>query len=103
MLVLEQNGHWGGRAPVDQAAAPQIEALLAELRAMPNVILRRNTMATGLYDHGMLLATEHLADHAGDSALPRQRLWRIRAGHVITATGALERPLAFAGNDRARV
>ncbi|MEO0381118.1 MAG: glycine cleavage T C-terminal barrel domain-containing protein, partial [Pseudomonadota bacterium] len=30
---------------------------------------------------------------------PRHRLWRIRAGHVITATGALERPLSFAGND----
>ncbi len=99
VLVLEQNGWWGGRAPVDQQADARIEALLAELRGLPNVTLRRNCMATGLYDHGYLLAAEHVADHAGDPDLPRQRLWRIRAGHVITATGALERPLAFANND----
>ena len=35
---------------------------LDELRALPNVTLRRNTMATGLYDHGYLLAREALAD-----------------------------------------
>ena len=29
----------------------------------------------------------------------RHRLWKIRAGRVITATGAIERPLSFAGND----
>ena len=46
---------------------------LAELRALPNVTLRRATMATGLYDHGYLLAREALADHAPDSGLPRQR------------------------------
>jgi len=26
-------------------------------------------------------------------------LWRMRAGRIVTATGAIERPLAFAGND----
>ncbi|MDT8328727.1 MAG: glycine cleavage T C-terminal barrel domain-containing protein, partial [Roseovarius sp.] len=30
---------------------------------------------------------------------PRHRLWRIRAAQIITATGAIERPLSFAGND----
>ncbi|HRO14236.1 MAG TPA: glycine cleavage T C-terminal barrel domain-containing protein [Paracoccus sp. (in: a-proteobacteria)] len=72
---------------------------VADLAAMANVILRRNTMTTGLYDHGYLIAREHLADHDPNSGLPRQRLWRIRAGRVVTATGALERPLSFAGND----
>ncbi len=46
---------------------------------------------------------ERVADH--DPALlaagaPRHRLWKVRAGHVIIATGALERPIAFANNDR---
>ena len=50
-------------------------------------------------DHGYLLAREALADHDPNQGIPRQRLWRIRAGQVITATGALERALAFAGND----
>ena len=34
----------------------------------------------------------------GDAG-PRERLWRIRARRIVTATGAIERPLAFAGND----
>ena len=46
---------------------------------------------------------ERLADH--DPALlaagaPRQRLWKVRAHQVILATGAIERPIAFANNDR---
>ena len=31
---------------------------------------------------------------------PRQRFWTIRARQAVLATGALERPLVFAGNDR---
>ncbi|WP_312527583.1 sarcosine oxidase subunit alpha family protein [Paracoccus sp. (in: a-proteobacteria)] len=100
VVVLEQSGHWGGRTPTDHPqGAAQIKALVDALAAMPNVTMRRNTMATGLYDHGYLLAREALADHDPNQGIARQRLWRIRAGHVITATGALERPLAFAGND----
>ena len=100
VTVLEQNPHWGGRTPTDHAdGQSRIDAALADLRAMPNVTLRRNTMATGLYDHGYLIAREALADHDPNAGLPRQRLWRIRAGHVVVASGALERPLSFAGND----
>ena len=98
--VLEQSPHFGGRTPTDHAdGQARVDALVAQLRAMPNVNLRRNTMATGLYDHGYLLARESLADHDPNAGIPRQRLWRIRAGHVVVASGALERPLSFAGND----
>src|SRR5690606_37657712 len=31
---------------------------------------------------------------------PRRRLWKIRAKQVVLATGAIERPLVFAENDR---
>src|SRR5690606_22802783 len=31
---------------------------------------------------------------------PRHRLWKVRAGEVIVAAGAIERPLTFSGNDR---
>ncbi|MFN3525294.1 MAG: 2Fe-2S iron-sulfur cluster-binding protein, partial [Paracoccus sp. (in: a-proteobacteria)] len=100
VLVLEQSSHWGGRTPTDhQDGQAAIEALLTDLRARENVTLRRNCMATGLYDHGYLIAREALADHDPNQGIPRQRLWRIRAGHVVTATGALERPLSFACND----
>lgn len=100
VLVLEQDRHWGGRTPTDHdGGQAAIDALLSDLRGREGVTLRRNTMATGLYDHGYLIARESLADHDPNQGLPRQRLWRIRAGRVITATGALERPLSFACND----
>ena len=36
----------------------------------------------------------------GAEAGPRQRVWHIRAGQVVLATGAHERPIVFADNDR---
>jgi len=105
VLLVEQTAHWGGRAPVDGV---EIDGLPAEdwvkntvkaLGKMENVTLRTRTMASGLYDHGYLLAYERVADHTPGDDRPRHRLWRIRAGHVVTATGAIERPLSFAGND----
>ena len=105
VIVLEQNGHWGGRAPVDGAvvegkpADEWISTTLQGLENNENVTLRDRCMGAGVYDHGYVLGYERITDHAPASDVPRHRLWRIRAGHVVTATGALERPLSFAGND----
>lgn len=105
VIVMEQSAHWGGRAWVDGGTvdgAPVetwITATLDRLRGMENVDLRDRTMGAGVYDHGYVLGYERLRDHAPEVAGPRHRLWRVRAGHVITATGAIERPLSFAGND----
>ncbi len=106
VIVLEQTPHWGGRAPVDgveidgATVDEWIGAALAELEGMDNVTLRNRTMGAGVYDHGYALGYERVADHSpGVEGAPRHRLWRIRAGRIITATGAIERPLSFAGND----
>lgn len=105
VLLVEQQPHWGGRATVDGAridgmpAADWINEALEALDRLPNVTCRTRTMAAGIYDHGYVLCHERLNDHAPDAAGPRHRLWKVRAGHVVTATGAIERPLAFAGND----
>ncbi len=105
VILMEQSAHWGGRAPVDgatvqgQAAESWIAATLATLAAMPNVTLRLRTTVAGVYDHGYVLADERIADHTPGDGRPRQRLWRLRCGQIIAATGAIERPLAFAGND----
>ncbi|WP_083097165.1 sarcosine oxidase subunit alpha family protein [Pseudophaeobacter leonis] len=105
VLVLEQNAHWGGRAPVDGGTidgdTPEawVQNTLAELRGMDNVTLRDRCMGAGVYDHGYALGYERLTDHAPGQGGPRHRLWRIRAKQIVTATGAIERPLSFAGND----
>ena len=100
VLLIEQTAHWGGRAPVDGGATDEdVAGLVADLDAMPNVRLRLRCMGAGVYDHGYALAYERIGDHAPDHSVPRQRLWRIRAEKIVTATGAIERPLSFAGND----
>ena len=105
ILVMEQSAHWGGRCMVEldqiNGKDPEyfIENLVTELTAQPNVTMRTRLMGAGVYDHGYLLGYERLRDHAPSQPGPRHRLWRIRAGKILTATGAIERPLSFAGND----
>ncbi len=105
VLLVEQTGHWGGRAVVDGAiidgkpAEEWVGETLATLGKMKNVTLRTRAMAAGVYDHGYVLVHERLTDHLPDKSGLRQRLWRVRAGKIINAAGALERPLSFAGND----
>ncbi|MGR3444376.1 MAG: sarcosine oxidase subunit alpha family protein [Thalassococcus profundi] len=105
VLLIEQTAHWGGRAPVDGGTIdgldPEvwINATVEALEKMENVTLRTRTMAAGVYDHGYVLGYERLTDHAPETGGPRHRLWRIRAKQIVTATGAIERPLSFAGND----
>ncbi|WP_299670602.1 sarcosine oxidase subunit alpha family protein [uncultured Roseobacter sp.] len=105
VLLVEQTAQWGGRAPVDGGTVDGkpvdnfVDEMIADLEAMPNVTLRKRLMGAGVYDHGYVLGYEQLRDHAPESSGPRHRLWRVRAGHVVTAAGAIERPLSFAGND----
>lgn len=105
VMLIEQTAHWGGRAPVDggevdgQPVEAWIDATIAKLQDMPNVTLRTRCMGAGVYDHGYALGYERVSDHTPGSDAPRHRLWRIRAGQIVTATGAIERPLSFAGND----
>lgn len=107
VLLVTGGAHWGGRlaggadAVEGMPAADWIARALAELAALPNVTLRNRTLATGSYDHGLVALCERLTDHLPLPARrgPRQRLWRVRAGSVVLATGAFERPLVFGGND----
>ena len=106
VLLMEQTAHWGGRAQIDEEMVDGVpvdkfvDDTVAHLQSLPNVTLRTRMMGAGIYDHGYLLGYERLSDHVPDAAGPRHRLWRIRVGHIITATGAIERPLSFAENDK---
>ncbi len=72
-----------------------LDAQLSRLSAMDNVTLLPRCTAFGYYDHNEIQAVQLLPEGP-----VRQRLLHIRAGQVILATGAIERPLVFPNNDR---
>jgi methylglutamate dehydrogenase subunit C len=77
------------------------EGLVAELASMAQVRLLARTMVWGHYDGNTFAAIENVASHRASAAgEPRHRHWVIRANQVVLATGATERPLVFAGNDK---
>ncbi|WP_116246746.1 2Fe-2S iron-sulfur cluster-binding protein [Nocardiopsis sp. FIRDI 009] len=77
--------------------------IVAELRGTPGVLVLDRTTAFGVYQDGFVLALQRRTDHLGFDApadAARQRVWRIRARQTVLATGAHERPVVFADNDR---
>src|ERR687886_418837 len=107
-LIDEQSEAGGsllsGTERLDDAPALQwVAAAVAELAAHPDVLHLQRTTAFGSYDDGFVLALERRTDHLGAAApkhVSRQRVWRIRARSIVVATGAHERPVVFADNDR---
>ena len=69
-----------------------VAATVDELRALGARLLTRTT-AFGVYDHGLVALSERQ-----DAQRP-DRLWRVRPGHLVLASGAIERPLPFCDND----
>lgn len=85
------------------AATTWVDQTLATLRERPDVTVLTRTTVTMLEADGAAQAVERRTDHLGPqigSYVPRQRLWKIKAGRVVLATGAIERPVVFPGNDR---
>jgi sarcosine oxidase, subunit alpha len=109
VIVCDEQLEMGGSllsetaAMIDgKAASDWLKESLAQLAARPNVTLMPRTTAFGWYPHNFLGLCERVTDHrhVGDTRLPRERLWQVRAKEVVLATGAIERPLVFPDNDR---
>ncbi|MEO3434100.1 sarcosine oxidase subunit alpha family protein [Inquilinus sp. CAU 1745] len=104
VMLAEDRPVFGGALRFERpdAALNWAEAAIEELSASPNVTLLPRTTAFGYYDHNGVGLVERVADHLPEPppGQPRQRLWLVRARRVVLATGAIERPLTFAGNDR---
>ena len=105
VIVCDENAWWGGGvfdAEIDgQPAQAWIGTKIAELTAHPDVTLLTRTTAFGYYDGNLVGAVERVTDHLASAPAhtPRQRLWKIRAKAVVLASGAIERPIAYANND----
>ena len=108
VILADMDREFGGSllweaAEIDgRPGADWVRAALAELSAMPDVTLLPRTTVFGAYDHGFFAAVERVQEHVPHRLRrgPRQRLWKIRAAQAVYAQGALERPVAFANNDR---
>ena len=57
-----------------------------------------DTTVLGLYDHGFVTAVQRRPTPTTEG-----RTWRIRARRIVLATGATERPIVFADDDRPRI
>ena len=91
----------GSGTEIDGISADQwIDQTIGAIQACVDVRVLTRTTAFGYYDSNFIAALERRADHGGGGGDVRQRLWQIRAHHVVLATGAHERPLVFADNDR---
>ncbi|MGD0186855.1 MAG: sarcosine oxidase subunit alpha family protein [Roseiarcus sp.] len=109
VMLFDEQAELGGsllaetRASIDGAkAADWLGAALAELAASPGVKMLPRTQIFGYYAQNFLAGQQRLTDHLADPdpKMPRERLWQVRASQVVLATGAHERALVFADNDR---
>ena len=84
------------------SASAWVESALTELAGFDTVRLMRRTTIYGVYDQGTYGGVERVNDHVAmpPAHEPRQRGWRIVAKRAVLASGAIERGLAFANNDR---
>ncbi len=111
VMVCDEQSEFGGSLLTDSArTAPAIDGrpaarwlteTVAGLAARQVTLLPRTT-AFGYFPHNLVALNERLTEHlAAPAALaPRERQWQVRAREVVLATGAIERPLVFPGNDR---
>ncbi|OYY70109.1 MAG: sarcosine oxidase subunit alpha [Sphingomonadales bacterium 17-56-6] len=100
IILIDEQDELGGGALADPALWPWLERSHKALIDAPNVTILTRTTAFGYYHDNFIGAVQRLTDHLpkpGDGA--REKLWRIRAGEVVLAQGAIERPLVFEGND----
>lgn len=85
-----------------ETAARWLARTVRMLAAHPRVTLLTRTQAFGYFPHNLIGLNQRLSDHLErpDPRQPRERQWQVRAREVVLATGAIERPLVFPGNDR---
>ncbi len=96
VVLCDEQAEFGGSLLAEPDAWPQLAADIARLRANPLVTLLPRTTA---FSYGLqnFVALAQVIEAANGL---RERLWQLRAGRVVLATGALERPIPFSGNDR---
>jgi len=108
VILTEDKPRFGGSLLTDEVTIGNkkgkewADETIAELKSMPNVIVKNRSQVFGYYDHNMMVMIERTKDHIENPSkyTPRQKLWYIRSKEVVISTGSIERPLVFGNNDR---
>lgn len=108
VILADEDFGMGGRLNAetltlgDASGSEWAAEALAELASLDNVRLMTRTTVIGAFDHGIYGAVERVQDHLPQALAdkPRQILWRIYSRKAMLCAGAMERPIAFADNDR---
>ncbi len=96
VLVIGAGESGRKAAAIAQVSNPEDRVLLIDADpAATGDSVRSGMTALGIYDHGYVTAVERQPTPTTDG-----RLWHIRAGRIVIATGATERPIVFADDDR---
>ncbi len=107
VILAEEDFRFGGRLLSEtlsigwEAGLDWVNDVITELETLDNVRLMPRTTVYGVYDSGSYGAVERVSDAAPvpQAHMPRQRSWRIVAKRAVLASGAIERGIAFPGND----
>ena len=103
VMIVEQDVGQGGSLlddPADsEGKAPNDwrTETITELRGCDNVRIMVDATVAGYYDYNVL--TIHDRSSAYRQENPVETFWKVRAGRVVLATGAIEQPLMFGNND----
>ncbi len=109
VIICDEQAEFGGALRFEAGAKIDGEtgwswaqAAVARLASMDNVRVLPRTTAFGYYAQNFVGLVERVSDHLAEPGhdLPRERLWQVRAKRVVIATGAIERHMVFADNDR---
>ncbi|MGB7322839.1 MAG: 2Fe-2S iron-sulfur cluster-binding protein, partial [Albidovulum sp.] len=87
---------WDGGRVCGASARDWAADVATELQTLSNVTALPRTLAFGQYDHGAVHAVQSNLSDDMTAAI----FWKIRARRIILASGAVERPAVFPGNDR---
>jgi sarcosine oxidase subunit alpha len=109
VVIADEQAEFGGALRFESGARIEgqdgwtwAQGVVAKLKAMGNVRVLNRTTAFGYYAQNFVGLVERVSDHlkAPGADQTRERLWQVRAKKVILATGAIERHMVFADNDR---
>jgi sarcosine oxidase subunit alpha len=109
VIICDEQADFGGALRYEKGAVIDgqdgwswAQGAVAKLAAMDNVTVLSRTTAFGYYAQNFVGLVERVTDHLSRPGRdePRERLWQVRAKRVVIATGAIERHMVFANNDR---